>query len=110
MARAAVYALPARYEPFGLSIVEAALAGCALVLGDIRSQREIWGDAALFVPPDNRRALASAIESLVHDHALRHDMAERAQDRARELSPRRMADAYYGAYRDLVRERLPLSA
>ena len=32
---ASIYALPARYEPFGLSILEAALSGCALVLGDI---------------------------------------------------------------------------
>lgn len=37
MARAAIYALPARYEPFGLSVLEAALSGCALVLGDIPS-------------------------------------------------------------------------
>ena len=110
MARAAIYALPARYEPFGLSIVEAGLAGCALVLGDIRSQREIWGDAALFVPPDNRRALAAAIETLTADHERRQEMASRAQARARELTPRRMADAYYGAYRDLLRERLPLTA
>src|SRR5213078_3245163 len=27
--RAAIYAAPARYEPFGLSVLEAALAGCA---------------------------------------------------------------------------------
>ncbi len=32
--------LPARYEPFGLSVLEAALSGCALVLGDIPSLRE----------------------------------------------------------------------
>ena len=32
-ARAGIYALPAVYEPFGLSILEAALSGCALVLG-----------------------------------------------------------------------------
>jgi glycogen(starch) synthase len=110
MGRAAIYALPARYEPFGLSILEAALAGCALVLGDIRSQREIWGDTATFVPPDNRRALASAIETLAHDHEYREELATRAQSRARELTPRRMADGYYAAYRDLMRERLPLTA
>src|SRR5690606_28205132 len=34
MARAAIFVLPARYEPFGLAPLEAALAGCALVLGD----------------------------------------------------------------------------
>jgi glycogen synthase len=37
--RASIFAAPARYEPFGLSILEAAHAGCALVLGDIPSLR-----------------------------------------------------------------------
>ena len=41
-AHAAIYCLPARYEPFGLSVLEAGLSGCALVLGDIPSLREIW--------------------------------------------------------------------
>ena len=59
--RAAIYALPARYEPFGLSVLEAALARCALVLGDIPSLREIWNGAALFVPPDDENAIADAI-------------------------------------------------
>jgi glycosyltransferase involved in cell wall biosynthesis len=110
MGRAAIYALPARYEPFGLSIVEAGLAGCALVLGDIRSLREIWGEAAIYVPPDNRRALAGAIEGLIRDGEYRQELATRAQSRARELTPRRMADGYYSAYRDLVRDRLPMTA
>src|SRR5207253_5156707 len=38
---AAIYAAPALYEPFGLGILEAARDGCALVLGDIPSLREL---------------------------------------------------------------------
>ncbi|MGZ3457048.1 MAG: glycosyltransferase family 4 protein, partial [Archangium sp.] len=49
MGRASIYVLPARYEPFGLPALEAALAGCALVLGDIPSLREVWEGAAVFV-------------------------------------------------------------
>jgi len=64
MARAAIFASPARYEPFGLSILEAALAGCALVLGDIPSLRELWDGAALFVPPGDADALAAALVRL----------------------------------------------
>ena len=33
MGEAAIYVAPARYEPFGLAILEAAAGGCALVLG-----------------------------------------------------------------------------
>ncbi|HEX8331162.1 MAG TPA: glycosyltransferase family 4 protein, partial [Segetibacter sp.] len=37
LSKASIYVLPAKYEPFGLSALEAALSGCALVLGDIDS-------------------------------------------------------------------------
>ena len=91
-------ALPARYEPFGLSLVEAAQAGCALVLGDIRSLREVWGDTALFVPPDNCRMLAATVESLIRDRELRRQMASLARARAHTFSPERMAAGYIDAY------------
>jgi glycogen synthase len=105
-ARAAIYALPARYEPFGLSPLEAGLSGCALVLGDIRSLREVWDDAAMFVPPDNRRALAAAIERLIRDEAFRRDMAARARSRARRFTANAMADGYADLYRELRGERV----
>jgi glycosyltransferase involved in cell wall biosynthesis len=38
---AGIFILPARYEPFGLSALEAALSGCALVLGE--SARDLAG-------------------------------------------------------------------
>lgn len=97
-ARAGIYALPARYEPFGLSVLEAAGAGCALVLGDIRSLRENWTGAALFVPPDNRRALAAAIESLIADDEMRGELARRAADRARAFTVERMVAGYLSLY------------
>jgi glycogen(starch) synthase len=102
-AKAAIYALPARYEPFGLSVLEAALSGCALVLGDIPSLREIWGEAALFVPPDDREALFSAIDSLMGDSSLRTSFAKSARTRALEFTPERMVLSYLDAYQDLRR-------
>jgi glycogen(starch) synthase len=106
--RAAIYALPARYEPFGLSALEAALSGCALVLGDIRSLREVWENAAVFVPPDNRRALASTLQGLIEDGEAREMLGSRARERASMYSDCRMAAAYAGLYRHL--RRVPLAA
>src|SRR3982751_3746834 len=60
-----IYASAALYEPFGLSVLEAAQAGCALVLSDIPTHREIWGGAAIFVPARNDQAFAIAIEGLI---------------------------------------------
>src|SRR5205085_12220426 len=62
-----IYASAAVYEPFGLSVLEAAQAGCALVLSDIATHREIWGGAAIFVPAQNDSAFAAAIQDLVDE-------------------------------------------
>jgi glycosyltransferase involved in cell wall biosynthesis len=98
LARAAIYALPARYEPFGLSILEAGLAGCALVLGDVPSLREVWGEAATWVPPDHPAALRAALCALMDDDRRRGEMARRARERALGFTPERMASAYLEAY------------
>ena len=103
MGRASIYVLPARYEPFGLAALEAALAGCALVLGDIPSLREVWEEAAVFVPPDDTDMLARALRRLVSEPVLRSRMSTLARTRALEFSPERMADAYLAVYADLDR-------
>lgn len=100
LGRACIYALPARYEPFGLSILEAALAGCPLVLGDIESLRENWYDAALFVKGDDPRQLRAAIKLLIDDSERREKFARLARERARRFTPARMAQAYLAAYRE----------
>jgi glycogen(starch) synthase len=103
-ARAAVYALPARYEPFGQSILEAALSGCALVLGDIASLRELWDGVAVFVPPDEPATLRHALLELMRDTGARETLATRARRRALEYSPRRMARGYLELYGRLLAE------
>jgi len=102
MGHASIYALPARYEPFGLSIVEAALAGAALVLGEIDTLEEVWGDAATFVPPGDPDVLAFALNTLVADPLRRRALAASARARALALTPQRMAAAYHELYRSLV--------
>ncbi|KYF78169.1 glycosyl transferase family 1 [Sorangium cellulosum] len=103
LARASIYAHPARYEPFGLSVLEAALSGCALVLGDIPSLREIWRDAALYVDPGDAEALRRALQALIDDPGARQEMASRARARALDFSPRRMVRGYLHLYGDLRR-------
>lgn len=104
LASAALYVLPARYEPFGLSVLEAALSGCALVLGDIASLRELWGGAALFVSPDDASHLAAVLRDLI-DHPRRlQTLAQAARRRARRYLPATMADAYWQVYTRLIAE------
>jgi len=102
LARAAIFAAPARYEPFGLAALEAGLAGCALVLGDIPSLREVWGDAALFVEPGDDDALVAALTLLVKKPELRPELALRAEARAGTFSAARMGAEYTAAYSRLL--------
>jgi glycosyltransferase involved in cell wall biosynthesis len=102
--RASIYALPARYEPFGLSVLEAALAGCALVLGDIPSLREVWSDTALYVPPNDSVALRTTLRRLIENPDERAELARRSRSRAFRYTPERMVGGYLAHYRSLVGE------
>jgi glycosyltransferase involved in cell wall biosynthesis len=101
MGRAAIFAHPARYEPFGLAALEAALCGCALVLGDVESLRELWDGAALFVPPGDDAALAGALRALAADERGRAVFAAAGRARALRLGAARMTEAYLALYRSL---------
>ncbi|WP_448187463.1 glycosyltransferase family 4 protein [Azospirillum sp. sgz301742] len=103
--RAAIFALPARYEPFGLAVLEAALAGCALVLGDIPTLRELWDGCALFVGPDDRSGLTDALNRLAADPVHRKELGALARRRARAYGAVRMARGYRDAYAKLLSDR-----
>jgi glycogen(starch) synthase len=102
LARAAIYVDPARYEPLGLDALEAAQAGCVLVLGDIPSLREIWGDAAIYADPDDRAGLRHALNRLIADRPLRARLAAAARARAGVFTDRRMAYKYLALYQRLA--------
>jgi len=106
---ASIYALPARYEPFGLSVLEAARAGCALVLGNIPSLRENWEGSALFVDPESHNDWTLALNTLIHDHGKRAALGELARKRSKAFDLAKTAALYVREYRHLMKTRLPFS-
>lgn len=82
LAQRPIFVSPARYEPFGLAVLEAAQAGCALVLNDIPSLRELWDGAALFVDADDPDDLAGGLRRLIEDRALRRSLGAAARERS----------------------------
>ena len=103
LAERPVFASTAIYEPFGLSVLEAAQAGCALVLSDIPSFRELWEGAADFVPADDDEAIAAAITRAVGDGSRRVRSGIAARMRARRYSIEAMAADTAAIYRSLLR-------
>ena len=97
-----VFASAARYEPFGLAVLEAALAGCALVLSDIPTFRELWDGAAVFVDPDDVDGFAGAIGTLAADLPLRLGNGATARARAAAYAPAAMAAGMTALYDRLL--------
>jgi glycosyltransferase involved in cell wall biosynthesis len=95
-AECAIYICTSRYEPFGLAPIEAALCGCAVLARDIKSLREVWGNAALFFR--NADELSNILESLsIHPASLRAQQ-HRAKAHAQRYSRERMAEEYRALY------------
>ena len=97
-----IYVSAAFYEPFGLAVLEAAQAGCALVLSDIPTFRELWDGAAIFVSPDDDGAMAAAVERLAQDAGERERMGEAARNVAEAYSVEAMSAGVLSAYRSAL--------
>ncbi len=97
-----VFVSVARYEPFGLAVLEAAQAGCPLILSDIPTFRELWEGAALFVPPDDEEALVSAIERLVQNVEAWTGLGRAARKRADAYTVEAMSAGVLEAYRSVL--------
>ena len=100
---APVFVSAALYEPFGLTVLEAAQSGCALVLSDIPTFRELWDGVAVFVPPRDDAAFADILDTLVWDEVRRAALGESARRRASRFTPEAMAAAVHAVYRSVLR-------
>ncbi len=98
LARTAVYVSPARFEPFGLGVLEAAQVGCALLLSDIPVHRELWDGAAQFFEAEDAASLARAIEALMDDPAWVERLGGAARSRAERYGVDGMAAGMIGLY------------
>ncbi len=98
-----IFVSAALYEPFGLAILEAAQAGCALVLSDIPTFRELWDGAALFVPARDAPGFAGAIERLLADPAERARRGEAASKGSWQFTTTAMRDGMIAVYASVVR-------
>ncbi len=105
LARAELLVHPARWEGFGLALLEAMLAGKPVVATRVSSIPEIVvdGETGLLVPPDDPDALAAAILRVLRDPG---GLGEAGLSRARtEFSVERMSRRTLAVYEDASRAR-----
>ncbi len=75
---ASVFAFLSEYEGFGITPLEALAAHVPPLVLDTAVAREIYGDAAVFVPPDDIGATADALRRLLTDAEARAAVLARA--------------------------------
>lgn len=98
----AVYALPVRYEPFGLSFLEAASNQCALVGGDTPTLREIWGKSMTYIDPDDVKELAKACNALLENPTESRHKGEEAYQCSKKYPLRKMKEQYLEVYQQMT--------
>jgi glycosyltransferase involved in cell wall biosynthesis len=98
--RATVFVHPARWEGFGLAVLEAMLAGLPVVASRVSSLPELVvdGETGVLVQPDDPSALALGIARALEQRNLGDAGRERAH---REFSVARMAERTAALYRAL---------
>ena len=90
-------------EAFPYSVVEAMMAGKAVVATDVGGVREALADCGLLVTPLQHEELAQAVVTLLEDREMRESMGERAHIRALDLfTIERSVNHYAKSYRKLA--------
>jgi glycosyltransferase involved in cell wall biosynthesis len=107
--RCHIAALPSRREGLPKALLEAASLGRPLVATDVPGCRDVAvdGETGLLVPVDDAKALASAIETLVHDPALRAKLGANGRRQVEKLfSSTAIGTEIAAIYRDMAELRI----
>lgn len=99
--RAAMLVHPARWEGFGLVVLETMLAGRPVVASRVSALPELVvdGETGLLVPVDDPAALSAAVSRLLDDRNLAERLGAGGRVRARsEFSVARMAERTHALY------------
>lgn len=101
LCRAAVLAVPSRWEGFGLVALEGMAAGVPVIASDVDGLGPLVGDAGLLVPPGDVGALREAVSRVLEDPALARDLSARGRARAQAYGLDAMVRRYEAIYRSV---------
>ena len=92
LTNATFLALPSLKEGFGLPVLDAMTLGVPVLTSNRSSMKEITGNAALLVDPEDINAIAKGLEQLLTDENLRKDLSEKGKKQAEKFSWEKTVD------------------
>jgi len=102
-----VFVLPSLTEGVPMTILEAMAYHCPVVATAVGGVPEIIreGKTGLLVPSNNEKAMRAAIERLLNEKRLRHDIVERAFEYVvSEHTMKKMCDRYESVYQGMLKQ------
>lgn len=92
---------PSFYEGFGFQVIEALACGLPVITSNVTSLPEIVGDAGILLDPNDIDGLADAMVRILNDSGLRNNLRQKAQERAKFFSWKKMAQETLGIYNEV---------
>ena len=87
-------------EGFGLPIIEAQAAGRPLITSNISPLKDIAGDGAYLVDPNNVKEIRNSIKKVIDDDNLRNKLIERGLKNVQRYSPINVTEKYFNIYKE----------
>ncbi len=103
--KADIFVLAGRYEPFGLTTLEAMACGTVPIVSDIAGSKEVIIDGlnGFVIDTHDRKALAKIIQKLIEDKELRKKVSENAAFTMREhYAWDKLVDKFINLYKNLI--------
>ncbi len=92
---------PSLYEGFGLPILEAMACGCPVITSNLGSMKEIAGESALLIEPENVESIAGAISKICRNKKVSEELKIKGFKRAGEFNWQKTASQTLEVYRAL---------
>lgn len=98
-----IVCFPSIFEGFGMPIIEGQVVGRPVITSNLSPMKDVAGDAAVLVNPEDIEDIRKAIRQLIADGELREKMVLRGKRNAKKYAPQLVAKKYADIYKKLIK-------